>query len=85
MNEGAEIEIEYIPFDSELNFYYKGKCIKLTKVTSNVSMKEYGLDGKIGIKDLLEFGHTIGLTESFCKASIDEIVDTVKSFTLTIF
>ena len=52
MNEGAEIEIEYIPFDSELNFYYKGKCIKLTKVTSNVSMKEYGLDGKIGIKDL---------------------------------
>ena len=25
---------------------------KITKVTSNVSMKEYELDGKIGIKDL---------------------------------
>ena len=52
MNEGAEIEIEYSPFDSELNFYYKDKCIKLTKVTSNVTMREYDIDGNIGHKDL---------------------------------
>ena len=52
MKEGAEIEIEYSPFDSELNFYYKEKCIKLTKVTSNVTMREYDIDGNIGNKDL---------------------------------
>ena len=41
-----------------------------------------GKNSEIGIKDLLEFGHTIGLTESFCKASIDEIVDTVEKWML---
>ena len=44
--------MEYSPFDAELNFYYKDKCIKLTKVTSNVTMREYDIDGNIGHKDL---------------------------------
>ena len=52
MKEGAEIEMEYSPFDAELNFYYKDKCIKLTKVISNAPMREYDINGKIGQKEL---------------------------------
>ena len=38
--------------ENKYEIKYKDKCIKLTKVTSNVSMREYDIDGNIGHKDL---------------------------------
>ena len=39
-----------------------------------------GKSSEIEVKDLLEFGHNIGLSESFCKTSIDEIANVIEKW-----